>query len=157
MKMKHPFRIACLIQVLLIGFVLTTSAQQKPAPTLTPPPLKSFWGTTNGGDLPLEFVLGVIDSAVWVIDDKKVHYTISRFILVHRSKDKYEDEKTGEIKTRFNPNSTSVKNAAVLPEIWRKNLYEIIKKEDELIIADIIVRDKKGNYFAAPDIKIVIK
>lgn len=105
----------------------------------------------------MEFVLGVLDSAVWVIDDKKNRYVISRFIVVYRSKDKFEDEKTGELKTRFNPNSTSVKNSALLPELWRKNLYESIKKDDELIIADIIVRDKKGNYFSAPDVKIVIK
>lgn len=155
--MKCPLKNLLLLTVLIIASVTVSSAQQKPAPTLKPPVLQSFWGTTKGGDLPLEFVLGVLDSAVWVIDDKKNRYPISRFIVVYRSKDKYEDEKTGELKTRYNPNSTSVKNTALLPEIWRKNLYEMIKKEDELIIADIIVRDKKGNYFSAPDVKIIIK
>jgi hypothetical protein len=155
--MKSPIKSLLFLTIFVIGSFLHSSAQQKPASTLKPPPLQSFWGTTKGGDLPLEFVLGVLDSAVWVMDDKKIRYSISRFIIVYRSKDKYEDEKTGEIKTRFNPNSTSVKNSALLPEIWRKNLYEMIKKEDELIIADIIVRDKKGNYFAAPDVKIIIQ
>ena len=154
--MKSPIKSLLFLTIFVIGSVLHSPAQQKPTPTLKPPPLQSFWGTTKGGDLSLEFVLGVLDSAVWVMDDKKIRYSISRFIIVYRSKDKYEDEKTGEIKTRFNPNSTSVKNSALLPEIWRKNLYEMIKKEDELIIADIIVRDKKGNYFAAPDVKIII-
>jgi hypothetical protein len=155
--MKSPVKYLFTLLMLLIGSATQSFAQQKPAPTLKPPALQSFWGTTKGGDLPLEFVLGVLDSAVWVMDDKKIRYSISRFIIVYRSKDKYEEEKTGEIKTRFNPNSTSVKNSALLPEIWRKNLYEMIKKEDELIIADIIVRDKKGNYFAAPDVKIIIQ
>ena len=155
--MKSPIKSFLFLTVVIIASVMNSSAQQKPAPTLKPPPLQSFWGTTKGGDLPLEFVLGVLDSAVWVIDDKKNRYPISRFIVVYRSKDKFEDEKTGELKTRFNPNSTSVKNSALLPELWRKNLYETIKKDDELIIADIIVRDKKGNYFSAPDVKIVIK
>jgi hypothetical protein len=155
--MKSPLKYLFPLLVLIISSATQSVAQQKPAPTLKPPPLQSFWGTTNGGDLPLEFVLGVLDSAVWVMDDKKIRYSISRFIIVYRSKDKYEDEKTGEIKTRFNPNSTSVKNSALLPELWRKNLYETIKKEDELIIADVIVRDKKGNYFSAPDVKIIIK
>jgi len=155
--MKSPVKYLFFLLILIIGSANESNAQQKPAPTLKPPPLQSFWGTTKGGDLPLEFVLGVLDSAVWVMDDKKNRYTISRFIVVYRSKDKFEDEKTGELKTRFNPNSTSVKNSALLPELWRKNLYESIKKDDELIIADIIVRDKKGNYFSAPDVKIVIK
>lgn len=105
----------------------------------------------------MEMVLGVLDSSVWVIDDKKIRYNISRFIIVYRSKDKYEDEKTGELKTRINPISTTVRNAAYLPDIWQKSLYEQIKKEDELLITDIIVRDKKGNFFTAPDIKIRIQ
>lgn len=154
--MKNSLKNLFLLFALVSGVGFNTFAQQKPAPTLKPPPLQSFWGTTKGGDLPIEMVLGIIDSAVWVMDDKKVRYTISRFIMVYRSKDKFEDEKTGEIKSRFNINSSTVKNAAYLLPNWQKSLYENIKKEDELIITDIIVRDKKGNFFVAPDVKIRI-
>jgi hypothetical protein len=139
----------------LIAFASQIKAQQKPAPVLVPPKLQSFWGTTKGGELPLEFVLNVVDSAVWVLDDKKVKYRLSRFILVHRSKDKFEDD-NGELKTGFNTNSVTVRNSGYLPAIWQKNLFEVIKKEDELLITDIIVRDKKGNFFKAPDVKIII-
>jgi len=97
--MKNPIINLFLLLLLLQGFALKTNAQQSPKPTLKPPALQSFWGKTKGGELPLEFVLGIIDSSVWVMDDKKVRYKISRFILVHRSKDKYEDEKTGELKS----------------------------------------------------------
>jgi hypothetical protein len=155
--MKNPIINLFLLFLLIQGFASNTNAQQSPKPTLKPPALQSFWGKTKGGELPLEFVLGMIDSSVWVMDDKKVRYKISRFIFVHRSKDKYEDEKTGELKSRFNVNSVTVRNADLLPAIWQKNLYESIKKEDELIITDIYVRDKKGNYFAAPDVKIILK
>ncbi len=129
---------------------------QHAKPTLKPPALKSFWGTTKGGELPLEFVLSIIDSSVRVIDDKKIKYSLSRFMLVYRSKDRFEDEQSGEVKTRFNSNTVQVRNAEVLPDNWRTSLYETIKKEDEILILDIIVRDKKGNYFKAPDLKIVI-
>jgi hypothetical protein len=132
-----------------------TKAQQKPAPVLVPPKLQSFWGATKGGELPLDFVLNVVDSAIWVLDDKKINYRLSRFMFVHRSKDKFEDD-NGEIKTMFNVTSVTVKNSGYLPATWQKNLYEVIKKEDELLITDIIVRDKKGNYFKAPDVKIII-
>lgn len=153
--MKNPFKF--FFVVLLLSSAVVTNAQQKPAPTLKPPVLNSFWGTTKGGNLPLEFVLGVLDSSVWVIDDKKIRYNISHFIVVYRSKDKYEDEKTGELKTRINPISTTIRNEAYLPEVWQKSLYEQIKKEDELLITDIIVRDKKGNFFTAPEIRIRIQ
>ena len=91
-----------------------------------------------------------------VIDDKKVRYHISRFIVVHRSKDKYEDEKTGEVKSRYNSTAADVKNSGFLSKLWQKNLYEIIKKEDEILITDIIVKDKYGYYYTAPDIKIKV-
>ncbi|NCU03510.1 MAG: hypothetical protein GXC73_05935 [Chitinophagaceae bacterium] len=155
MLLKRCVRLFAVLLVLLLS--VQSKAQDKPKPTLKPPPLQSFWGKTKGGDLPLEIVLGTIDSAVWVIDDKKVRYHISRFYVVHRSKDKYEDEKTGEIKTRFNSTATNVKNTGYLPELWQKNLYEIIKKDDEIIITDIIVKDRFGYYYTAPEIKIVVK
>ena len=155
MLLKRCIRLFAVLLVLLLS--VQSKAQDKPKPTLKPPPLQSFWGKTKGGDLPLEMVLGTIDSAVWVIDDKKVKYHISRFYVVHRSKDKYEDEKTGEIKSRFNSTATNVKNSGYLPELWQKNLYEIIKKDDEIIITDIIVKDRFGYYYTAPEIKIVVK
>lgn len=144
-----------LISFFLLAVALQSKAQQKPAPVLVPPKLQSFWGVTKGGELSLDFVLNIIDSAVWVVDDKKIKYRLSRFIFVHRSKDKFEDD-NGELKTAFNTNSVTVRNAGYLPENWQKNLYEVIKKEDEILITDIIVRDKKGNFFKAPDVKIVI-
>jgi hypothetical protein len=154
MLLKIPFRLFLFLFIALLS--LQTQAQEKPKPTLKPPPLQSFWGKTKGGDLPLELVLGTIDSAIWVIDDKKVRYHISRFIVVHRSKDKFEDEKTGEIKSRYNSTAADVKNSGYLSKLWQKNLYEIIKKEDEILITDIIVKDKYGYYYTAPDIKIKV-
>lgn len=155
MLLKRPFRLLLPLFVLL--FSLQTKAQDKPKPTtLKPPPLQTFWGKTKGGDLPLEMVLTTIDSAVWVIDDKKARYHVSRFIVVHRSKDKYEDEKTGEIKSKYNSTATNVRNSGYLSKLWQKNLYEIIKKEDEILITDIIVKDRFGYYYTAPDIKIKV-
>lgn len=132
-------------------------AQEKPAPKVTPPVLQSFWGFSNGGNLSLEMVLQLIDSSLWVISEKKERMRISRFMVVHRSKDRYEDDETGKIRTRFNLQSIEVSNAGQLPEKWRKYLYENIKREDELLFADIIVRDQRGEFLKAPDIKIVIQ
>ena len=154
MLLKRPFRLFLFLFVALL--CLQTQAQDKPKPTLKPPPLQSFWGKTKGGDLPLEMVLTTIDSAIWVIDDKKNRYHISRFIVVHRSKDKYEDEKTGEIKSKYNSTAANVSNSGYLSKLWQKNLYEIIKKEDEILITDIIVKDKFGYYYTAPEIKIKV-
>lgn len=141
--------------LLFCSFALCAHAQQ-PAPSLKPPSLQSFWGVTKGGTFPLELALNVIDSSVRVMDDKKLKYPIASFIVLYRSKDRYEDEQTGEIKTRFNNNSVVVRNASVLEEKWRKMIYENLKPGDELFITDIIVRDKRGNFFKAPEIKIIV-
>lgn len=145
--------------VLILLFMMAVSfgvnAQQKP-PTLTPPELQTFWSNSKGGTLPLELVLNMIDSSIWVIDGSKMRFTISRFMLVYRSRDRFEDEQTGEIKTRHNNTSVNVKNAGVPEEKWRRMLYENLKAGDEIWFTDIIVKDKRGNFFKAPDLKVVV-
>lgn len=152
-RMKH-MRKQLFIILFSIAFVSIKAQQSNPK--LATPPLQTFWGNSKGGNLPLEFTLNIIDSAIWVIDEKKQRYAVSRFILLYKSKDKYEDEQTGDIKTRFNNNSIVVRNAAVIDEKWRKLIYENIKPGDELIITDIIVRDKRNHLFKAPDFSIVV-
>ncbi|MFN4284665.1 MAG: hypothetical protein ACK4E8_01755 [Lacibacter sp.] len=143
--------------LLMLGFGPDVAAQQKPAPKITPPVLQTFWGFSKGGSLTLEMALQLVDSSVWVISDKKERMRISRFMLVYRSEDRYEDDETGKVQTRFNAYSIEVSNTGLLPEKWRKFLYENIKREDELLVADIIVRDQRGEYLRAPDLKIVIQ
>lgn len=156
-SMKNRFLHFIWIFLLFACSTLVAAAQNKPAPTLTPPQLQSFWGFSKGGELPLEMVLQLVDSSVWVISDKKERMRVARFIILHRSKDRFEDEETGTIKTRFNSSADQIRNTAELPEKWRKKIYESIKREDELYITDIIVRDRKGEYLKAPDIKIVVQ
>ncbi len=146
-----------MILALVTGMSVSGSCQQKPAPKLTPPQLQSFIGNTKGGTLPLEMTLNLVDSAVWVIDAKKNRYYISRFVVLFRSKDRFEDEQTGEIKTHYNSSSLEVKNANYISESWRRYLYENFKSGDELLIGDIIARDRNGEYYKAPDIKILIQ
>jgi hypothetical protein len=155
--MKQQLLSCAWLFVLFFSYSLNAEAQNKPAPKLTPPVLQSFWGFTKGGDLPLEMVLQLVDSSVWVISDKKERMRVARFIILHRSKDRFEDEETGTIKTRFNSSADQIRNTAELPEKWRKKIYETLKREDELYITDIIVRDRKGEYLKAPDIKIVVQ
>jgi hypothetical protein len=129
-------------------------AQQKP--TLTPPDLQTFWSNSKGGTLTLELVLNMIDSSIWVIDNKKTRLPISRSLWIYRSKDRYEDEQTGEIKAKFNNTSINVKNSGSPEEKWRKMIYENLKAGDEIWITDIIVKDKNRNFYKAPDIKVIV-
>jgi hypothetical protein len=141
---------------MLTSFSFQMQAQQKPKPVLKPPVLKSFWGQTNGGTLPLDMALQLVDSSIWVISDKKERMQIARFFLAYKSMDTYEDEKTGEFKKRQNTNGTQIRYENKLPENWRKSIYESLKQGDEILITDLYVRDKRGEYYMAPDIRIII-
>ena len=142
---------------MLTIFVGSAVSQQKPKPVLKPPVLQSFWGNTKSGNIPLDMALQLVDSAIWVISDKKERMTISRFFILYKSLDQFEDEKTGVVKQRHNTNGVYVRNDNKLAEKWRKSIYESLKKGDELLITDLYVRDKRGEYYLAPDILLVIK
>lgn len=146
-----------IICFMLTIFVGSAVSQQKPKPVLKPPVLQSFWGNTKSGNIPLDMALQLVDSAIWVISDKKERMTISRFFILYKSLDQFEDEKTGVVKQRHNTNGVYVRNDNKLAEKWRKSIYESLKKGDELLITDLYVRDKRGEYYLAPDILLVIK
>jgi hypothetical protein len=145
------------LSLLFCSFTTSAFTQTKPKPGLKPPVLFSYWGNIKGGNMPLEKVLELVDSSVWVISDKKERMAISRFFLLYKSLDNFEDEKTGKLTQRFNTNGVNIRNDHSLPENWRKMLYENIKRGDEILITEIYVRDKKGDFFLAPDIIIAIK
>ena len=147
----------------IISFTMTIlslsalSQQVKDTPKLKQPKMESFWGGFKGGKLNVNIVNEILDSAIFVIAEKKEKLTISRAILVYRSKDIIEDEETGIIKTKFNSTSYNYINNDTLPQSWRNFLKENIKPGDQIQIADIIVRDKRKNLFNAGDIKIFIE
>lgn len=146
-----------LLSFIFCAFSITGYTQTKPKPTLKKPVLFSYWGNTKGGNLPLDKVLELVDSSIWVMSDKKEKMDISRFFLLYKSLDNFEDEKTGKITQRFNTNGVEIRNNHSLPENWRKMLYENMKRGDEILITELYVRNKKGDFFLAPDIIIAIK
>ena len=147
------------ILVFLFGGISFQSAAQiaKDTPKIKPPKMEAFWGDVRGGNIIADKVIELTDKNLIVIADKKESLKISRAIFVYRSKDMFEDEETGKVKTVFNTTSYEFRNTDTLPEKWRNFLKENAKAGDQIVIADIIVRDKKNNLFKAGDIKIFIE
>ena len=44
-----------------------------------------------------------------------------------------------------------------LPEIWQSNINEFLHTGEELFFFDVIVFDKQGKLFFAPELKIIIQ
>jgi hypothetical protein len=140
-----------------IPSLMMAQAQPKDTARLKPPKLESFWGLNRGGRITLEAAVPLLDSSVIVIADKKEKLPVAKALLVYRSKDLYEDEATGTLKSRYNSYSCSFKYNDRLPENWKKFLKENMKPGDQLLFADIHVKSKNGYLFAAPDIRFIIE
>lgn len=138
-------------------FGILNAVAQNNTTTQKPPQLQSFWGYYKSGTHPLEVVLRITDTAIWVIDELKQRYTIRSFRINYFSYDSYEDEATGKIKYRHNLLSSEFRETDQLNELWKQKLYEELKPKDEIHIDLLSVRDKQGRIFYAPDIKIVIQ
>jgi hypothetical protein len=147
-----------MIPVLFILLAINVNAQpNKEKPKLTPPKMESFWGNIKGGKLTVNDIHRLVDSSVTVITDKKEKLKISRAIFIYRSKDYAEDEKTGEVKIRYNSTAYNFRNTDQLTAQWKRTLRENIKPGDQIVIADIIVRDSKDQIFNAGDIRIIVE
>ena len=67
-----------------------------------------------------------------------------------------ENEETGKKEIRFSTVGERF-NSTPLPQIWKDNLTESLKKDEELYFYDIIIKDKLGRRTFAPELKIRIQ
>jgi hypothetical protein len=121
-----------LIFVLIPGMLWS---QTKPdAPKIKPPKMDTYWGVSSSGNLTVVQVLPLLDSTLNVYVEKKEKQVIAKAILIYRSKDFYEDESTGTIKTRFNSYSYTYQYNGTLPDNWKKFLKENLSHINERYI-----------------------
>ena len=136
----------------------TTKPGAKPMVKFKPPVVKSYLGSFTGK----EVVAGVDEAKnlivlpLKIVDDKNVNYTISSYQFSYKRIGIKEDEETG----KTSPESDLVSKQFTetpLPAIWQSNIVETLHKDETLYFFDIIVIDKQGRRFFAPDLKITIQ
>jgi hypothetical protein len=93
---------------------------------------------------------------VKILDDKKVNYTIASYQFAYKRISSKEDEETGKI-TAENDLVARQFNVTPLPAIWQTNIAETLHKGESLYFFDIIVLDKQGRRFFAPELNITIQ
>jgi hypothetical protein len=150
---KHP--LCCLFSLFILS---QNSYAQKPQPAakIKPPKMTVSWGNSKGGSLSPDAFVALLDSNIQVVSEKMEPLSISRAMLVYKSKDQFEDE-NGKVKSKYNAYMNEIRNENKVPGKWKSFLVEEIKPGDIFLIADIHVRDKKGYIFNAPDLKIRIE
>lgn len=154
-----------LLLALVFSALASISLAQKPKPVpakqpvqkFKPPKLTTMLGIrTDSAAVLVEEALQLINLPLKITDDKKNPYSISSYQLLYKRKAVTEDEETGKV----SPTSSSVAQLfreTPITGIWKKTLYEQVKKGDELYFFDVIVKDAQGRYMFAPDLRISVK
>lgn len=130
----------------------------KPIVKFKPPVVQSYLGSITGKEVVAgaEEAKNLITLPLKIVGDKNSNYAISSYQFAYKRIGITEDEATG----KTSPESDMVSNqfnATPLPAIWQSNIVETLHKGETLHFFDIIVLDKQGRRFFAPELKITIQ
>lgn len=149
-----------ILPVLLLVITATAGAQNpKPVPVqkFKPPKLTTILGLhADSATVVKEEAVQLVHLPLKITDDKKSVYTISSYRFVYNRRTVTEDEETGKAKPASSM-VTDIFRSTPLPDLWKKNISEQIKAGEELLFFDIIVKDSKGRFMFAPNLKIKVK
>ena len=120
------------------------------------PVVKSYLGSATGAvKMSADEVRQLIELPLKITDVKNVEFVISSYQLAYKRKEFSEDEEGKSVaQTNVVANRFTI---TPLPAVWQKNIINGIHKGEELYFFDIIVFDKKGLRFFAPDLKIEVQ
>ena len=143
-----------------ISVTVNAQTAKKPVSTFAkfkPPVVKSYLakytGTTSCSP---EEGKQIILQALKIADDKNNTYKISSYQFAYKRLGVTEDETTGAV-TPAKDMVAERFTETPLPQIWKSNITEQLHKGEELYFFDIIVYDKQGRLFFAPELKITIQ
>jgi len=122
-----------------------------------PPVVKSYLGKYTGvtSCSPEEGKQAILQP-LKIADDKNADFRISSYQFAYKRLGVTEDETTGAV-TPARDMVAQRFTETPLPEIWKSNITEQLHKGEELYFFDIIVYDKQGRLFFAPELKISIQ
>jgi hypothetical protein len=122
-----------------------------------PPVVKTFLGRNEKeATVTIDEANQLVNLPLKITDEQNNVYTISSYQFLYRKRSVVEDEETGKRQTVFT-NTASLFRASPLPKVWKENISGGLQKGEELFFFDIIVSDKLGRKFLAPDLKIIVK
>ena len=126
-------------------------------PKFKPPVVKTYLGINqNGASVTKEEASQLIGLPLKIVDDKNNTYPVDSYQFLYRRKSAVRNDNTGKKETVF----TIVADrffATPLPKIWIENTKDQFQTDEQLYFFDIVVKDKEGRKFFAPELKITIK
>jgi len=162
--MEHKFTLYILLATL--GFMQVQPAlSQKPKKAETtvlqkwkPPVTKTTLGKYSGNTSVITAAEGreLIKQPLTITDDKNYIYKLSSYQFAYKRCGITEDEETG----KTSPQTDIVAqrfSETPLSALWVTNIGDQLHSGEEFIFFDVIVLDKQGRLFFAPEFKITIE
>jgi len=146
---------------LLVSFAATSFAQDSTIitkmPKFKPPVVKTYLGVNqNGAQVTVDEGNQLVGLPLKVVDDKNNIYPIESYQFLYRQKSYILDDETGKRETTFTLAADRF-DTTPLPKMWVDNIAGRLQPEEQLYFFDIVVKDKQGRRFFAPELKITIK
>jgi len=158
--MKILFKI--FLSIFLLSSITTNSFAQVrdtiiKEPKFKPPVVKTYLGVNqNGAQVTADEGVQLVGLPLKVIDAKNNQYTIDSYQFLYRQKSFILDDETGKKEEVFTISAGGF-NSTPLPKVWVDNIRRRLQKDEQLYFFDIVVKDKEGRIFFAPELKITIK
>lgn len=133
-------------------------AQQKSEPNrkFKPPTVKVYLGGNQHGDsISKETAKMLLPLPLQILDSKNNEYKVENYQFLYRKKSFVQNPETGKIEEVFTISADIFKQTP-LPKVWIENVGIKLQKGEEFYFFDIIVKDKQGNRFLAPNFKLFI-
>ena len=122
-----------------------------------PPVVKTYLGINqNGAEVTIEEANQLIALPLKIVDDKNNKYSIVSYRFLYRRKGVILNDETGKKEISFTIVADRF-NETPLSKVWIDNMKGHLQKDEQLYFFDIVVKDKQGREFFAPELKITIK
>jgi hypothetical protein len=126
-------------------------------PKFKPPVVKTYLGVNqNGAEVTLDEGTQLVGFPLKITDEKNNQYPVVSYQFLYRQKSYILNDETGEKEKVFTISADRF-NETPLPKLWVENIRQRLQPEEQLYFFDIVVKDKEGREFFAPEIKITIK
>ena len=146
----------CVVMIGAIAPGLQAQQRNQPKPKFKPPTVKVYLGGhLNGDSISKETAKMLLPLPLQVLDSKNNQYTVENYQFLYKKKSFVQNPETGKIEEVFTMSADIFKETP-LPKVWIENVGIKLQKGEEFYFFDIIVRDKEGNRFLAPNIKLFI-
>lgn len=157
-------KIAIKYPLFLLLFSLFTAfsfAQDKviitKGPKFKPPVVKTSLGVNqNGALVTVDEGRQLVGLPLKIVDNKGNEYAIDSYQFLYRQKSYIQDDETGKKEVSYTITADRF-NTTPLPKVWIDNIKDRLQKDEQLYFFDIVVKDKLGRIFFAPELKITIK